>query len=177
MSKSELDKFMVEGEKTGKYKKYKSLIVMWVITIVILVSPYGLIHQIFQARARAEIIKGKSTYGKLCYKSKFLFPCNRPATRVASYTIGGKHYFCDKHDPPSRISVDWTNRIWPKEEGPNPWTSSIFFLAIYTIPVFRVIAHVRSDGFWYPSVSRAGATFGLIFAIFFWFKFFMNYRI
>jgi len=146
-----------------KDKKFIFIILMWIISAVIIFTPYGVMSQMKYARIRADKLMEQSPYNRLCYK------CSRPATHKQTYQLS-THYFCDKHwPPPESLSWNWLNYIFTPEKGLNALFVISIVLLIYLPNYFRVIFHFLSRRQRFK-LTISGSIWTVVGALIFWIR-------
>ncbi len=141
-------------------QNFKIAIFGWIIGLLILLMPGGVLTQIWTAKYRIAGRYTASPLGEVCYY------CGRPATHAQRYTNGEVLYFCDKHKPPDEIWSSYGTHL-PHGNGYNPVFCTIFVLAIYLGNLIYMLVSFfngRRKG----AVSVRGAGWGIFWAVVFW---------
>jgi len=148
-------------KELNKDKKFIFIILMWIISAVIIFTPYGVMSQIKYARIRADKLMQQSPYNRLCYK------CSRPAMYKQTYELS-THYFCEKHWPPPE-SLSWNplDYIFKPEKGLDSLFVIILVLLIYLSNYFRVIVHFLSKRQRFK-LTISGSIWAVVGALIFW---------
>ncbi|MFH1063179.1 MAG: hypothetical protein V1747_09910 [Candidatus Omnitrophota bacterium] len=145
--------------------KPRTVLVLWILALLIVVLPGGVISQIWQANWRIDGKIEHSYLNHLCYK------CNNSATLSQKYSNGETLYFCSEHKPLEKIRRKYGAKSNSKIKGYNPLFCTIIILAIYLGNFINalfslIIKHKNKAG------SIIGAGWGIFWAIIFliWFK-------
>ena len=103
--------------------EFKTAVLGWIIALLIVFSPGGVITQIWSAKYRIAENYAASPLGQVCYY------CRKPATHFQAYTNGEVLYLCDEHKAPSDIVRSYGSTSTPGN-GYNPLFCTALVLTI-----------------------------------------------